>query len=104
MICNESLSEKNLQDFSVMVLEDGDVFSFKFPSIMKLNIFIAIAVGYKDSFLGEIRSRSDVSLELDYITKYGKQKYPLIVKLHEDLDFKVQKEERFVYFHHYRKC
>ena len=87
MICNESLSEKSLHDFSVMVLEHGDVFSFKFPSIMKLNVFLAIAVGYKDSFFGEIRSRSDVSLQLDFVKKYGKVKYPLTVKVDDDLDF-----------------
>ena len=29
-----------------------------------------------------------MSLELDYVTKYGKPKYPLIVKIDEDLDLK----------------
>ena len=45
-------------------------------------MFLLYAVGYKDCFLGEIRKRAAVmSSQLKSIKKYGKLKYPLLVKL-----------------------
>ena len=56
--------------------------------IMGLNMFLVDAVGYKDCFLGEIRKRAEaVSPQLKSIKKYGKLKYPLLVKLDSNLDF-----------------
>ena len=52
-----------------------------------LNMFLVNAVGYKDCFLGEIRKRAAaVSPQLKSIKKYGKVRYPLLVKLDSELD------------------
>ena len=53
-----------------------------------LNMFLLYAVGYKDCFLSEIRKRAAaVSPQLKSIKKYGKLKYPLLVKLDSELAF-----------------
>ena len=51
-------------------------------------MFLLYAVGYKNCFLGEIRKRAAaMSSQLKSIKKYGKLKYPLLVKLDSELDF-----------------
>ena len=87
LICSESLAEKSFDGFSVRLVEAGDEFRFEFRSMTTLNMFLVNAVGYKDCFLGEIRKRAAaVSPQLKSIKKYGKEKYPLLVKLDSELD------------------